>query len=100
MATNLFVGGLSWGTDDGALRDAFEAFGTVDDAQVVTDRETGRSRGVGFVTFAEGKSSDAAIAAMDGNQLDGRNIIVNEARAREPRGNAGGGGGGGYGRRY
>lgn len=96
MATKLYVGGLSWGTDENRLRDAFEAFGSVDDAVVVMDRDTGRSRGFGFVTFADSKASQAAIASMDGNQLDGRNITVNEARAREPRG----GGGGGFGRRY
>jgi RNA recognition motif-containing protein len=100
MGTKLYVGGLSWDTDDRGLRDAFERFGAVDDAKVITDRDTGRSRGFGFVTFADGQSSQTAIAEMDGTQLDGRNITVNEARAREPRGGGGGGMGGGGGRRY
>jgi len=90
MGTKLFVGGLSWDTDDRALREAFEGFGAVDDAKVMTDRETGRSRGFGFVTFADSSSVADAIAAMDGQPLDGRNIPVTEAKEREPRGNGGG----------
>ena len=105
MAKKLFVGGLSWGTTDDGLRAAFERFGEVTDAKVITDRETGRSRGFGFVTFGNDAHADAAVAQMDGATLDSRTINVNEARERErgPRpgggggyGGGGGGGGGGY----
>jgi hypothetical protein len=94
MSKKLFVGGLSWNTDDEMLREAFAAHGNVTEAKVITDRDTGRSRGFGFVTFSEGSDADEAIAAMDGKALDGRNIRVNEAQDR-PRG--GGGGRGGFG---
>jgi hypothetical protein len=95
MTKKLFVGGLSWNTDDNGLRTAFGRFGTVVDAKVITDRETGRSRGFGFVTFSEGEAADEAIRAMDGAELDGRAVRVNEAEEKGGRG--GGGGGGGYG---
>jgi RNA recognition motif-containing protein len=91
MAKKLFVGGLSWGTTDASLRAAFERFGEVTEAKVITDRESGRSRGFGFVTFAQNDEADAAVAAMDGSSLDNRTINVNEARERAPR--AGGFGG-------
>lgn len=91
MSKKLFVGGLSWGTDDDGLRRAFEEFGDVTDAKVITDRDTGRSRGFGFVTFDSDSCAEAAIDAMNGHQLDGRSINVNEA----PRGGGGGGRGGG-----
>jgi RNA recognition motif-containing protein len=94
MSKKLFVGGLSWGTDDDGLRRAFEEFGEVTDAKVITDRDTGRSRGFGFVTFSGGDDADRAIDAMNGHQLDGRPINVNEARERAPRGGGGGGRGG------
>ena len=103
MSKKLFVGGLSWGTDDDGLKNAFAAFGEVTDCKVITDRETGRSRGFGFVTFDSAENADAAIAALDGQDLDGRAIRVNEAQQRENRGGGrgrgggGGGGGGGYG---
>lgn len=93
MSKKLFVGGLSWNTNDEQLRQAFERFGNVDDAKVITDRETGRSRGFGFVTFADEDSARSAISEMDGTELDGRNIKVNEAEDK-PRGGGGGGGGG------
>ncbi len=95
MSKKLFVGGLSWGTDDDALRNAFSTFGDVTDAKVITDRETGRSRGFGFVTFAGDDEAETAIAKMNGAVLDGRTLNVNEAQER--RGGAGGGGGGGFG---
>src|SRR5690554_3384597 len=95
MSKRVFVGGLSWGTDSAGLRAAFEAYGDVEDAHVVTDRETGRSRGFGFVTFVNDQSADEAIDAMNDAELDGRRLTVNEAREREPR--RGGGGGGGRG---
>jgi cold-inducible RNA-binding protein len=95
MSKKLFVGSLSWNTDDDGLRRAFESFGEVTDAKVITDRETGRSRGFGFITFADDDSATQAINKMNGSMLDGRTINVNEAQERGPRG--GGGGGGGYG---
>ena len=105
MGKKLFVGGLAWGTTDEGLMDAFSQFGEVTDAKVVMDRDTGRSRGFGFVTFAEADAAQAAITGMDGQDLDGRTIRVNEAEDRGgsrggPRGGGGGGGdrrGGGYG---
>lgn len=90
----LYCGSLSWGTDDEGLRMAFEQFGEVEDARVITDRETGRSRGFGFVTFVNDDDAQKAIEEMDGKELDGRVIKVNEARERAPRGGGGGGGGG------
>jgi cold-inducible RNA-binding protein len=93
MATKLFVGGLSWGTDDNGLRAAFEDFGEVVDAKVVTDRETGRSRGFGFVTFASADQAREAIEGMNNAELDGRTLTVNEARDRNDREGGGGGGG-------
>jgi RNA recognition motif-containing protein len=95
MSKKLFVGSLSWDTDDAGLRAAFEQFGEIEDAVVINDRETGRSRGFGFVTFADDNAAEEAMRSMNGSSLDGRNITVNEARERAPRG---GGGGGGRGR--
>ena len=95
MSKKLFIGGLSWGTDADGLRNAFEQYGEITDAAVISDRDTGRSRGFGFVTFADGSDADNAIAAMNGHELDGRTLNVNEARERAPRGGGGGGGGGG-----
>ena len=92
MSKKLFVGGLSWGTTDDGLRAAFEAFGEVADAKVITDRDTGRSRGFGFVTFRSDEAAETAVNEMNGSALDGRTLNVNEARER-----SGGGGGGGYG---
>ena len=91
----LFVGGLSWGTDDHALNDAFSAFGEVTEAKVINDRDTGRSRGFGFVTFNDASEADEAIKALDGSMLDGRTIRVNEAQQRNDRGGDRRGGGGG-----
>ena len=93
MSKKLFVGGLAWATDDQGLRSAFEQYGEVTDAKVITDRDTGRSRGFGFVTFADGAAADTAVEQMNGAQLDGRTLNVDEARDR--RGGGGGGGGGG-----
>ena len=97
MAKKLFVGGLSWGTTDDSLRQAFAGFGEVSDAKVITDRETGRSRGFGFVTFSNDDAAKEAMAKMDGADLDGRSLKVNEAQEREARGPRTGGGGGGFG---
>lgn len=90
MSKKLFVGGLAWATTDQSLHDAFSAFGEVAEAKVITDRETGRSRGFGFVTFNDGKAADQAVEKMDGSELDGRRINVDEARERAPRGGGGG----------
>ena len=97
MSKKLFVGGLKWATDDHGLRQAFEQFGEVTDAVVITDRATGRSRGFGFVTFANPEDADTAIEQMNGQDLEGRTINVNEAQER--RGGGGGGGRGGRGGR-
>ena len=99
MAKKLFVGGLSWDTSEDSLRAAFERFGEIAEATVVLDRDTGRSRGFGFVNFENDDAAQKAMEEMDGTELDGRNIRVNEAHER-PRGGGprrGGGGGGGYG---
>ena len=82
MPKKLFVGNLSWNTQDEGLYDAFAQFGEVTDAKVITDRTTGRSRGFGFVTFATEEAGDDAISAMDGQDLDGRTIRVNVAQDR------------------
>lgn len=82
MAKKLFVGNLSWNTRDESLYEAFSQFGEVTDAKVITDRETGRSRGFGFVTFADEQAGQDAMSAMDGQELDGRPIRVNEAQER------------------
>jgi RNA recognition motif-containing protein len=102
MGSKLFIGGLAWATDDQSLRTACEAFGTVTQAKVITDRETGRSRGFGFVTLSSSEEARAAIAGLDGTELDGRAVRVNEAQERsggggrrDSRGGGGGGGGGG-----
>ena len=89
MSKKLFVGGLAWATDDSGLRQAFEAFGTVTEAKVINDRETGRSRGFGFVTMENVDEADQAIHAMNGANLDGRSVRVNEAQARAPRNDRG-----------
>ena len=81
----LFVGNLSWNTTDDSLRDHFSSFGQIDECRLITDRETGRSRGFGFVTFADGEAAEAAIAELDGRELDGRTLKVNQAKEREPR---------------
>jgi RNA recognition motif-containing protein len=85
MGNKLFVGSLSWDTTDDGLRAAFEAFGGLEDVKVITDRDTGRSRGFGFVTFNDPADAERAQREMDGTQLDGRSITVNEARERQPR---------------
>jgi RNA recognition motif-containing protein len=92
MAKKLFVGGLSWETTDAGLRDAFASYGEITEAKVITERDTGRSRGFGFVTFARDEDADAAISKMDGTSLDGRTIKVNEAQEKSPRQGGRGGG--------
>ena len=90
---NIFVGNLSFGATEDAVRTMFEAYGTVDRVSVVTDRETGRARGFGFVEMSVDAEAERAIAALNGRELDGRALNINEARPKEDRG---GGGGGGY----
>ncbi|XP_061372656.1 small RNA binding protein 1-like isoform X2 [Gastrolobium bilobum] len=91
-----FVGGLAWATDNDALEKAFSPYGEIVESKVINDRETGRSRGFGFVTFASEQTMRDAIEGMNGQNLDGRNITVNEAQSRG-RGGGYGNGGGGYG---
>ena len=110
---NVYVGNLPYTTASDDLREAFEAFGTVTSANVISDRDSGRSKGFGFVEMSDDASAREAIEKLNGTEMDGRTITVNEARPREdrPRGGGGGGGrggsrggGGGYGggrdRRY
>ena len=99
MSKKLFVGSLSWGTNDDALRTAFSVHGEISEAVVISDRDTGRSRGFGFVTFEDDDAADKAVAALNGTDLDGRTIRVDVAQAKE-RSNRGGGGGGGGGGGY
>ena len=98
MATKLFIGSLAWATTDDSLKDFFAAAGTVVSASVIMDRETNRSKGFGFVEMSSDEEAKKAVDELNGKELDGRAIVVNEARPREerPRG-GGGGGGGGYG---
>ena len=99
---NIFVGNLSFGATEEAVRSMFEAYGTVDRVNVVTDRETGRARGFGFVEMSVNAEAERAIAGLNGRELDGGALNVNEARPKEDRsgsggggrGNSGGGGGG------
>lgn len=102
MGKKLYVGNLSYGVDDGALEQLFAAHGTVQSAQVVMDRDTGRSKGFGFVEMSSDAEAQAAIQALNGQQVEGRALTVNEARPKEGgggggRGGYGGGGGGGRG---
>jgi cold-inducible RNA-binding protein len=91
---NIYVGNLSYDTHDDDLRDAFAEYGEVESARVISDRESNRSRGFGFVEMPNKDEAEAAIAALNGTDLQGRNITVNEARPRENRSPRGGGGGG------
>jgi len=97
---NIFVAKLNFSTDSEALREAFEQFGEVSAASVITDRDTGRSKGYGFVEMPDDSEGSAAIAALDGSDFDGNTIVVKKAAPRESRGGSGGsnrGGGGGFG---
>jgi RNA recognition motif-containing protein len=93
MNTRLYVGNLSFNTTADGVRTAFQQFGTVSDVHLVTDRETGRSRGFAFVTMGTTEEAAKAIEGMDGKTLDGRPLRVNEAEQRQARGGGGGGGG-------
>ena len=95
MSKKLFVGSLSWDTTDDGLRQAFERFGEIVEAKVITDRDTGRSRGFGFVTFDDADAAQNAVGEMDGAELDGRRIKVDVAQDRGRGGGRGRGGRGG-----
>ncbi len=95
MSTKIYVGNLPWRATDAQLTQLFSAHGEVSEARVVTDRETGRSRGFAFVSMATPEAARAAIAALNGHNLEGRALVVNEANEQR----SGGGGGGGGGRR-
>jgi RNA recognition motif-containing protein len=104
MGKKIYVGNLAYGVSSSDLQQMFEEFGTVQSAQVIMDRDTGRSKGFGFVEMGSDQEAQAAITALNGQQVDGRNLTVNEAKPREDRGGGrgrggyvGGGGRGGYG---
>ncbi len=98
MSRKLFVGGLPWATDDEALHEGFEKHGTLVEAKVITDRESGRSRGFGFVTYENEEDAQTALEALNGTDFGGRRIKVDFAQERAPRRDDWGGGGGGGGR--
>jgi cold-inducible RNA-binding protein len=102
MSNKLFVGNLSFNTTENALQDAFAAFGTVTEANLMMDRDTGRARGFGFVTMSTAEEAQKAIEGLNGKTIDGRALTVNVAKPREERSGGGGGGrrqfGGGGGR--
>ena len=98
MAVKLFVGGLSFSTSHDRLREVFAATGTVESAAVVTDRDTGRSRGFGFVEMATPEDAEQAISKLNGTSVDGRTIQVERAKSPGSGGGGGGRGGGGGGR--
>ena len=97
MGTKIFVGGLAWATTDASLRTAFEACGAIVESKVITDRDTGKSRGFGFVTFADEAGCKKAVESMNGAMIDGRKVRVNEAENKPRSGGGGGGFGGGGG---
>src|SRR5262249_22079052 len=99
MSTKLYVGNISFNTSNQDLIDLFSAAGTVESANIVEDRDTGRSRGFAFVEMASKAEADAAIAELNGKEIDGRALKVNEAKPREERGGFGRGAGGGRGSR-
>lgn len=100
MGKKLYVGNLSYDVTSSALEQLFASHGTVDSATVIEDRMTGRSKGFGFVEMSSGDEAQAAINALDGQQLDGRPLKVNEAKPKTGGGGRSGGGGGGGGRRW
>jgi RNA recognition motif-containing protein len=91
MGKKLYVGNLNYGTTDDQLRELFSAHGTVNSAQVIMDRDTGRSKGFGFVEMGSDQEAQAAIAALNGQQVEGRTLTVNEARAKTDSGGGRGG---------
>lgn len=99
MSKKLYVGNLSYETTDASLEELFTPFGSVRSAQVIQDRDTGRSKGFGFVEMADDNAARTAIDSLNDKEHDGRRLAVNEAKPREERSGGGGGGRGGYGRR-
>jgi cold-inducible RNA-binding protein len=97
MGRKLYVGNLAYGVTDATLEQMFAPHGTVQSAQVIMDRDTGRSKGFGFVEMGSDQEAQAAIQALNGQEVDGRRLTVNEARPKEDRGGGGGGGRGGFG---
>ena len=99
MGKKLYVGNVPFSATEGTLTDWFTPFGTVESARLITDRDTGRSKGFGFVEMSNDEEAERAIAEMNGKEMEGRALTVNEARPQEPRSGGGGrgGGGGGYG---
>ncbi len=97
MGRKLYVGNLSYDADQATLETMFAEHGTVESVNVITDRETGRSKGFGFVEMSSDEEAQAAMTALDGKDCGGRALKVNEARPQTNRGGRGGGGGGGYG---
>jgi len=95
MSSKLYVGNISFNTSEADLTDAFSAHGEVVETALITDRDTGRPRGFGFVTMGSAEDAQKAISAMNGKELDGRDLTVNEAKPRESRSGGGGYGGGG-----
>jgi RNA recognition motif-containing protein len=100
MISKLYVGNLAYSITDDSLNQHFAEFGGVNSAKVMMDRDTGRSKGFGFVEMESPQAAQAAIRGMHGKTIDGRALVVNEARPREERPGGFGGGGGGGGRRY
>ncbi len=96
MSKKLFVGNLSFQTTESDITSAFEGCGAVESVSIITDRDTGRSKGFGFVVMTEDEAAEKAIAALNGSQLGGRALTVNEAKPMVKRDFGGGGGGGGY----
>jgi RNA recognition motif-containing protein len=94
MGKKLYVGNLSYSVNDDSLQQHFSAFGTIASAKVMMDRDSGRSKGFGFVEMSSDAEAQAAISGMNGKSVDGRDMVVNEARPMEPRTGGGGGGGG------
>ena len=100
MGKKLYVGNLSYSTTDDSLKTAFAAFGTVESAKVIMDRETGRSKGFAFIEMSSDEEAAAAVSGLDGKDVDGRALRVSEARPQEGGGRGGGGGGRGGGGGY
>jgi cold-inducible RNA-binding protein len=98
MGNKLYVGNLSFAIDDSALQSLFAEVGTVSSAKIIMDRDTGRSKGFGFVEMSSSQEAQDAIEKMNGKEVEGRALTVNEARPQEPRSGGFGGGGGGGGR--
>jgi len=94
MSNKLYVGGLPYSVTEGQLQEIFAAHGTVESAKVIADKFTGQSRGFGFVEMSSGAEAQKAIEALNGTQLDGRTLVVNEAKPMQRRDGGGGGGGG------